>query len=91
LYPRELSVELPEYRRQFEVKNVFFADSSALDIFHFDFVHGDAKGTLHQSESVVINEITAQLFFKKNNVVGESLKLARREGIQSLGSHEGVA
>lgn len=84
-YPRELSVELPVSRRQFEVRDVFFADSSALNIFHFDFLHGDSKSALHQPESVVINETTAQLFFGKTNVIGESLKLAGEKGFRISG------
>lgn len=84
-YPRELSVELPESRRQFEVKNVFFADPSALDVFHFDFLHGDAERALHQPESVVINEPTAMLFFGKTNVIGESLQLAGEKGFRISG------
>lgn len=84
-YPRELSVELPESRRQFEVKNVFFADSSALNVFHFDFIHGDAQRALHQPNSVVLNEATAKLFFGKTNVVGEPLQLAGEKGFRVSG------
>lgn len=84
-YPRELSVELPASRQQFEVKDVYFADSSAVDVFHFDFLHGNAARALHQPESVVINETTANLFFGKTNVVGESLKLAGEKGFRVSG------
>ena len=84
-YPRALSVELPDSRRQFEMKDVFFADSSALDIFHFEFIHGDAQRALHQPEAVVINETTANLFFGRTDVVGESLRLAGEKGFRISG------
>ena len=84
-YPRELSVELPENRRQFEIENVFFVDSSVVDVFEFDFLHGDAERAFLQPDAVVVSEETAVQLFGKTDVVGEALRLAGEGGYRISG------
>ena len=42
-YGRELSVENEETQAQFEIENVYFVDSTALDVFEFDFLLEDSS------------------------------------------------
>ncbi len=84
-YPRELSVELPERQRQFEMEDVFFVDSTVVDLFEFDFLHGNANTALHRPEAVVITDVTAKKIFGKTDVLGESLRLAGEDGYRISG------
>ena len=84
-YPRELSIELPESQKQFEMEDVFFVDSSALDVFQFEFLEGNPQRALHTPEAVVITDVTAKKLFGKTDVLGKSLKLAGEEGYRITG------
>ncbi len=84
-YPRELSVELPDTKQQFEIEDVFFVDSSAVNVFHFDFIHGNPNTALHQPDAVVLNEETAEQLFGTTNVLGRSLRLAGETGFRVSG------
>ena len=84
-YPRELSVELSESKKQFELEDVFFVDSSAINVFDFEFIHGNSQYALNRPESVVITDKTANFLFGKTDVIGESLRLAGEDGFQISG------
>ena len=84
-YPRELSVELAESQRQFEMEDVFFVDSTVVDVFEFDFLHGNANTALDHPEAVVITDLAAKKLFGKTDVLGESLRLAGEEGYRISG------
>ena len=76
VYQRDLSVSVPGTENQFELNNVFFADSTATQVFSFDFIQGDAATALDQPFSVVVTEELAERLFGRTDVVGEGLKLA---------------
>ena len=76
MYPRNVSVLVNETDRQFEVEQVYFADSNITQIFHFDFLAGDPETALDQPFSVVLTDEMAQSFFGRTNVLGEQLQLA---------------
>ena len=76
LYQRDLSVSVPGTENQFELSNVFFADSTTTRVFSFDFVQGDAITALDQPYSVVLTEQLAERLFGSTDVVGRGLKLA---------------
>ena len=84
-YPRELSVEITETQQQFEMEDVFFVDSSALNVFKFDFLHGDALRALHQPDAVVISHKAAERLFGTTNVIGKPLRLAGEDGFRITG------
>lgn len=84
-YPRELSVELPESQAQFELEDVFFVDSSALNVFQFDFLQGNPARALHQPNAVVISDQTALQLFGRTDVLGKSLRLAGENGFSITG------
>ncbi len=84
-YPRELSVEVPESGRQFELDNVFFADSSALRVFDFDFIRGDRVQALHSPSSVILTAETALRLYGSMEVIGRPLRLAGEDGFSVSG------
>ena len=84
-YPRNLSVELLLSKKQFEVEDVFFVDSSAVDVFEFDFIHGNPQYALHSPDAVVITDKTALHLFGKTDVIGEDLRLAGKDGFRVSG------
>jgi len=81
-YPRALSIELSDSKRQFEVENVFFVDPSVVDVFAFDYLQGNADLAFNKPESVVLSEETALHFFGHTNVVNETLTLAGEKGFR---------
>ena len=84
-YPRELSIELSDNQKQFEMKNVFFVDSSAIDVFQYEFIAGNPQTALHTPEAVVLTDATAMQLFGKTDVIGKPLKLAGEEGFRITG------
>ncbi len=84
-YGRELSIELEETQQQFEIENVFFVDSTALNVFTFDFLHGNPQRALHQPDAVVISDALALKIFGSTNVIGKPLKLASEGGYRVSG------
>ena len=84
-YPRELGVELVESQKQFELEDVFFVDSSATEIFEFDFLQGNPQTALHTPDAVVITDKTAMQLFGKTDVLGKPIKLAGEEGFRITG------
>ena len=79
-YPRELSVENPQSGSQFELEHVFFADSSALRLFDFQFISGDRKRALHSPTSVMVTRETAMRLFGTLDVIDHPLRLAGEDG-----------
>ena len=84
-YPRSLSIELSETEEQFEIKDVYFVDSSAIDVFQFDFLRGNPKTALHRPDAVVITDKLALKLFGHSNVIGKSLELAGEKGFSVSG------
>ena len=51
-------------------EGILFGDPALLDIFDFDYLHGDASA-LDDPSGLVISESIAQKYFGRSNVVGE--------------------
>ncbi len=79
LYPRNVSVSIPESQVQLEMEDIYFADSTVTRVFHFDFIQGQAKEALQQPFSVVLTRETAETLFGTVDVVGRRLRLADRD------------
>lgn len=56
---------------RFEENNIFYADSSFLDIFDLEFVFGDPKTALNAPNKIVLSESTARKYFKGENPLGK--------------------
>jgi putative ABC transport system permease protein len=53
----------------------FMADSTALDLFHYEFIQGSAKTSLRTPFSAVITESLAHKVFGNSDAVGKTIKL----------------
>lgn len=73
MFSRSVSITHPDNGETFEENNVFFADSSIIDMFSFDFVKGNPKGALHDKFTMLITEEMAEKYFGRQNPIGESL------------------
>ena len=79
LFPRNISVTVPETQEQYEITDGYFADSTIFQLFSFDFVGGDPLRALHQPYSVVLTEEQSIAFFGSTDVIGKSLRLVDRD------------
>ena len=84
-YPRDISVENPGSGNQFELENVFFADSSALTVFDFEFIAGDPRRALHTPGAVILTDETAIKLFGSLNVIDRPLRMAGEDGFRVSG------
>ncbi len=82
-YNRSISVQVPREQdglTNFEEDQVFFVDSTFLDIFALDFVAGNAQTRLADPNTVVLNRELAEKYFgaeavANGSVVGKTLLL----------------
>lgn len=73
MFGRSVSVSLPEGKQAFEENSVFFADSSIMKMFSFEFVKGDPGRALADKFTVLINEEMAKKYFGDKDPIGETL------------------
>lgn len=73
LYGRNVSIKLPEQDVAFEETGVFFADSTIMEMFSFEFVKGNPARALVDKFTIIINEEMATKYFGEANPIGESL------------------
>ncbi len=55
----------------------YFADAEVLEMFNHELLYGDAKTALVEPYSVVLTKQAAEKLFKKDNPVGETLKVGK--------------
>jgi len=60
--------------KNYEVKNVMYADSSVFNIFTFPLVNGNPKTSLKEPFTIVLSESTAEKIFGNTNPVGEFVR-----------------
>ena len=60
---------------QFYEENIFFADSTFLDMFSYPVIAGNASVALDDPSSIVITEATAKRYFGDVDPIGKSLNL----------------
>lgn len=73
MYARNVSINRPESQESFEEENVYFADSSVMKIFSFDFVRGNPKRALTEKFTVFITEEMSKKYFGDKDPLGETL------------------
>lgn len=73
MFARSVSVSLPDGREAFEESNVYFADSSIMKMFSFDFVKGNPNHALGEKFTVLLNEEMAKKYFGDKDPIGETL------------------
>ncbi len=60
--------------RKFEEKNVFYADSTFLQVFSFRLIKGNPATAMQRSDGVLITEDMAKKYFGKEDALGKILK-----------------
>lgn len=85
LYGRNVSIKLPNQDVAFEETGIFFADSTLMDMFSFEFVAGNPLRALTDKFTVIINEEMAIKYFGKSNPIGESLLFSGQHSFKVTG------
>jgi putative ABC transport system permease protein len=85
LYGRNVTVSRAKGEESFEETNVYFSDSSIMNLFTFKFVHGNPAKALKEKFTVVINEETAKKYFGNENPIGETLLFAGKNAFKITG------
>lgn len=73
LYGRNVSIAKAGGEESFEEDNVFFADSSIMNMFTFSFVSGNPSRALREKFTIIITEEMATKYFGNKDPLGESL------------------
>lgn len=66
-------------QRIFLEKNIYFADSTFLDVFTYDVIKGDASNALDKPSSVVITELIASRYFGNADPIGKTLHVRTKD------------
>jgi putative ABC transport system permease protein len=85
VYRRNVSISKNEGNESFEESNVYFADSSIMNIFSFQFVKGNPAKALTEPYTVLINEEMAAKYFGDQNPIGESLIFGGKHSFKVIG------
>ena len=75
MFPRNLSVTIRKggIEKQFEEEDVFFADSTLIDIFSFEVASGNPSSFLVEPGTVWLEEKIAEKYFPDSNPLGETI------------------
>jgi len=60
--------------RKFEEKNVFYADSTFLQVFSFSLIKGSPETALMRPDAVLITENMAKKYFSEENPLGKTFR-----------------
>ncbi len=69
-----LRVKTGNETKTFQVNDIIYADSTFFDIFSFRVIHGDAKRSLTEPNSIVLTESTANKIFGNDDPVGKTIE-----------------
>lgn len=92
-YNRSASIEVPaktegEENKQYEEDRVFFADSTLVDIFTFQFTKGNPETALDNPFSIVIAESIAEKYFGEENPMGKTILMSGQYAFKVTGVFE---
>ncbi|SKC66714.1 ABC transporter permease [Ohtaekwangia koreensis] len=85
VYGRNVSISKNGGNESFEESNVYFADSSIMNTFSFQFVKGNPAKALTEPYTVLINEEMAAKYFGDQNPIGESLIFGGKHSFKVIG------
>jgi putative ABC transport system permease protein len=85
LYGRNVTVANPEATEAYEESDIYFADSTILKIFSFDFIKGNPNKALNNKFTVIITEEMATKYFGNKDPMGESLRFAGKHPFKVVG------
>ena len=67
--------------RKFEEKNVFYADSTFLQVFSFPLVKGNSATAMQRVDGVLITEDMAKKYFGKEDALGKVLRKDNKDNV----------
>lgn len=67
---------------EFRERRIYFANQAVFDLFGTEILYGDEESALDELYSVAISESTAQRYFGKADVIGETLYYNREQPVQ---------
>jgi putative ABC transport system permease protein len=85
MYGRSVTVSRENSTESFEEGNVFFADSSLMKMFTFQFVSGDPERALKEKFTILITEETAKKYFGNKDPLDETLLFAGKHPFKVAG------
>lgn len=85
VFGRNVSIKQVDQDEAFEETGVFFADSSIMKMFTFEFVKGSPEKALVDKFTVIINEEMAKKYFGEANPIGESLLFSGKHAFKVTG------
>jgi putative ABC transport system permease protein len=85
MYGRNVSIRRMDGDESFEESGVFFADSSLMNLFTFQFVKGNPENALRDKFTVIITEEMAKKYFGDKDPIGESLLFAGKHPFKVTG------
>lgn len=85
VYGRNVSIARGERNESFEETDIYFADSTLLNMFTFEFVKGNPAKALTEPYTVLINEAMALKYFGDKNPIGESLVFGGKHPFKVIG------
>ncbi|HSZ33649.1 MAG TPA: ABC transporter permease [Puia sp.] len=59
--------------KRFTENKGYYADPTAIDMFHIQFVNGDAQSALSGPDKIILSASTARKYFGNENAVGQTL------------------
>ncbi|HEV8270224.1 MAG TPA: ABC transporter permease, partial [Chitinophagaceae bacterium] len=71
--------------RKFEEKNVFYVDSTFLQVFSFSLIKGNPETALMRPDAVLITENMAKKYFGEENPLGKTLKKNNGDNVTVTG------
>jgi putative ABC transport system permease protein len=85
MYRRNVSITRMEGEETFEEPDIYFADSTIMNMFSFQFVSGNPKRALADKFTVLITEEMAKKYFGDKDPLGESLLFSGKHSFRITG------
>ncbi|WP_166335360.1 ABC transporter permease [Sphingobacterium chungjuense] len=70
----QISILLKQGDKAFQEENIFCMDSTAFDVFSWQFIAGDPKTALTAPYSIVLTEKLAKKYFGDSNPIGQTVE-----------------
>lgn len=88
-HPSTTIFEAGEHK--FEEKNVFYADSTFMQVFSFPLLKGNAKTAMLRNDAVLITQSMAKKYFGNDNALGKVLRKNNSDNVIVTGVLANVA